>query len=111
MEILTPSDWWNVVDDNWMHLRTIIHHQINVYEPATESPGDGSINMTGRSIALEIERLKEHRDQRLCRYFFAAWDMASDAYAWSVPGWSELCDLCSEEWVFDQDLLPLRPNA
>jgi hypothetical protein len=30
--------------------------------------------------------------------------MASDSYAWSVPSWGQFCDLCSENWVFDEEM-------
>lgn len=100
------SDWWQVVDDNWDDLLEIIAHHMDLGHPAYEIPGNDKSKMTGRSILREVHHLKSTRDQRLCRYFAAAWSLASDAYAWSVPSWGALCDLCSEEWVFDPEQNP-----
>jgi len=102
MSIQTPDDWWNLVDQNWDYLVSIIGHLMVLGFPAFETPGDSESPATGRSIREEIVHLKETRNQKLARYFHAAWGLASDAYAWSVPGWGALCDLCSEEWVFHQ---------
>jgi hypothetical protein len=95
------NDWWRVVDENWDNLLQIIADQMDLYHPAYEVPGREISPMTGRSILEEVHHLKEKRDQRLCRYFSAAWALASENYAWKVPSWGALCDLCSEEWVFD----------
>jgi len=114
MIIKTQSDWWQVVDDYFHWLLAIVAHHMDISSPAYDKPGDSTSKPTGRNIFEELEHLKTVRDPKLCRYFAATWGMASDAYAYSVPGWGALCDLCSEEWVFQQvpteDEPPLTPE-
>lgn len=100
MDIKTVDDWWKQVDAEWTHLMEIVSHHIDMQHIAYEVPGDLDSPMTMRPVYLEMVKLKEERDQRLARYFFAAWSLAPETYAWSVPGWGALCDLLSEEWVF-----------
>ena len=97
--IRTSDDWWGLVDLHWANLFAIIGDHMQMTHAAYEVPGNASSAPTGRDIATELVRLKECRDMRLARYFFAAWSMASESYAWSVGSWGVLCDLLSEEWV------------
>lgn len=99
MRIETPQNWWKVVELQWDNLLSIIADQMNLSHLAYKTPGDADSPTTGRSILQEITRLRKIHDPKLARYFHAAWGLASDAYAWSVPGWGSLCDLCSEEWA------------
>lgn len=108
-EINNAADWWKAVDDEWDHLTAIIFHRIDPHHPAHETPGDPETPKTGRTILAEVEHLRVTRDVRLARYFHAAWGMASEAYAWSVPGWGTLCDLCSEDWAIHPEALGYDP--
>ncbi len=99
MTITSPAEWWGAVEEHWPHLLEIIYHHMDPNHPAYEVPGQSDSQMTGRNIAVELELLKQQRDERLARYLAAAWCLASDAYAWSVPSWGVLCDLLSEEWA------------
>jgi hypothetical protein len=101
MTIKTKEDWWRAVDTFWDHLYDIISDHMDMDHIAFEEPGNSNSAITGRKICSEVVFLKENRDQRLARYFHASWGLASDSYAWSVPSWGLLCDLCSEDWVFD----------
>ena len=103
MAIETQQDWWETVDRAWDSLVDIIAHHMKMGSPAYEIPGKDSSSETGRTISEEIDFLRENRDSKLARYFHASWGMASDAYAYSVPGWGALCDLCSEDWVFYEE--------
>jgi len=96
------GDWWAAVDGAWGDLTDIVAHHMDVFHPAYEVPGDAKSPPTGRDIGDELTHLKTTRDRRLARYFAAAWFMANEAYCWSVPNWGTLCDLLSEEWVFDE---------
>lgn len=102
-DIHSPDDWWSEVDANWEHLQEIVFHHLQYNHPAYVEPGNDKTEETGRNIGEELEWLRESRDCRLARYLAAAWSLASDAYAWSVPGWGEFCDLCSEEWVLYEE--------
>jgi len=104
----TPEEWWALVDHWWDDLLAIIAHHIDITSPAYDPPGKGLENggtRTGRTVLGELGHLRSTRARvRLPRYFHASWDLASDAYAWSVPGWGVLCDLCSEEWCLYTDV-------
>ncbi len=102
VKITTQNDWWDAVYKNWPDLLDIVYHHMDPGHVAYDIPGDASSALTGRTIATELERLKDERDDRTARYLAAAWCMASDAYAWSVPSWGVLCDLLSEEWVIHE---------
>ena len=108
--IKTPADWWEALDAEWDDLVAIVAHKIDLSHAAYMPPGKDEARggtPTGRTISAELDYLRTNRTAKaawaLGRYFNAAWGMASDAYAWSVPGWGTLCDLCSEEWVFQGD--------
>jgi len=109
-EIKNKKDWWQVVDDNWDCLLEIVLHHMKFAAPAYEKPGDDKSPKTGRTILEELDFLRKIRNPKLVRYFSASWCMASDAYAWSVPGWGAFCDLCSEEWIFNEDDLQGEPK-
>jgi hypothetical protein len=102
MEIKNIETYWQVVDQHWDNLLSIIGHHLDFRHPAYEEPGQSDSPMTGRNILDEILFLKQSRDRKLVRYFSGVWCLASDNYAWSVPRWGILCDLCSEEWVFEE---------
>ena len=97
--INTDLDWWNAVENNWDLLLQIIAHRLDLDHAAYETPGDDTVQETGRTVAEELDFLRKNRDEKIARYFHAAWGLASETYAWSVQGWSVLCDLCSEECV------------
>ena len=103
---MVPTDfesWWRLCEKNWDGLLEIIAHHIDITSPAYDPPGQGDALLTGRSVIDELIHLKRQRTVRsgakLARYFNGAWCLASEAYAYSVPGWGALCDLCSEEWA------------
>lgn len=78
------EDWWTLLNDSWDDIIEIISHCL---------PG------------IDLERLNElrlSRNPELHSYLNSAWIMASESYAWSVPGWGYFCDLCSENWVFNE---------
>ena len=107
MKITNIETYWKVVDENWDDLLNIIFHHIDPRHQAYEEPGQSDSKMIFRNgklvtILEEVLFLKKNRDRKLVRYFTSTWCLASDAYAWSVQGWGTFCDLCSEEWVFDE---------
>jgi hypothetical protein len=104
--IRNAADWWRALEEDWDSLLSIVANFIDFRSPAMDPPGrpcsDGG-KVTGRTVLDELNHLKAKGTPEagwaLARYFNAAWGMASDAYAWGVPGWGTLCDLCSEEWA------------
>lgn len=105
MAIHNKDDWWNVVIHYWDYFLGILADKLDMSFTAFEIPGDGKSEPTGRTVAEELEHLKHNCDEKLARYFHSAWGLASDAYAYSVPGWGVLCDLCSEEYVLYEEEL------
>ena len=105
MIIKNKEDWWNLLDIHWDNIKDIVFHHLDPNAPAYEIPGNSESPLTGRLLFLELEHLKSKRDPKIHRYLNVSWCMASDAYAWSVPSWGPFCDLCSENWVFDEEPL------
>lgn len=103
MKINNKEDWWDGLDLRWEYILEIIAHHIDLSHEAYEIPGDDTSASTGRRVIEELEYLRKNRDSKLHRYLNASWCMASDAYAYSVPYWGDFCDLCSEDWVFEED--------
>lgn len=85
MKIETPNDWWSVLDKNWVHIVKIL----DMYLPIRDA---------------DVLSAKESRDHaKLLRYLNDAWYVAPDIHEiHKIPGWTVLCDLCSEDWVFCQ---------
>lgn len=97
------KEWWVLVESNWSNLMDMAIDKFQMNSPSFEEPGNANSKPTGRTILQEMNYLKENRDAKLARYFSAIWALSSDRYAYSKKGWSELCDLCSEEYVlFDE---------
>ena len=103
--IKTKEDWWHLLDANWENIKRIVFHHLDPNAPAYEEPGNKDSKLTGRLLFLELEALRVNRDPQMHRYLNVSWCMASDAYAYSVPSWGEFCDLCSENWVFDEEIV------
>ena len=87
MTINTPEDWWLIVENNWEYLCKICY----AFLP--------EIN---RQL---LEKTKKEKDELfLLRCFEDAWWNAPDSpKIHDIPGWNNLCDLCSEKWVFDKE--------
>lgn len=103
-DIKNAATWWKALDTEWDDLYEILAHHMDMGHPAHEKPGRGSTPRTGRDISRELAWLRIHRDPKIARYLFGAWNLASEAYARSrPPGWSTLCDLLSEEWAVQPD--------
>jgi len=91
----TKDEWWILVDQNWPDLLGILNRFIGMTDNE-----DINGNITECQRSEEIARMKQKRDSRLVRYFNGAWLNAPDIpEIHEIPGWSLLCDLCSEEYV------------
>ena len=101
------ADWWETLANQWDNILGIIAHVMDTDHIAYQTPGDASSPPLTQTIMEDLVACKKTQTpesgHRLCRYLNGAWGLASDAYAWSVPGWGDFCDLCSEEWVFNED--------
>jgi len=100
--IKNENDWWDLLDAYWGDILEIVFHHLDPNHPAYEIPGDANSPVTGRVLHEELVYLKLKKNPKIHRYLNVSWCMASDTYAYSVSGWSQFCDLCSENWVFDE---------
>jgi hypothetical protein len=90
MIIQTPEDWWNLVEERWEELHAILY------------------SLTSLEELGKAELAKTSKDwQSLGSCFQYAWFAAPDSpEIHQIPGWGVLCDLCSENWVFQDDSGP-----
>lgn len=89
--------WWVNVDEWWPELLAIVQKYVKLDKPAEENG-----LLLGFDGHIHMAQLKQDRDPKLAEYFDQAWCNAPDAgWIHSHPGWGVLCDLCSEQWVFN----------
>ena len=100
MNLNNANDWWSLLEKQWDNILDLAYSVFEMDSLAYETPGNPDADLTGRKVGQEIEHLKKTRDrEKLPRYLYAIWHLTSDNIARSnPPGWSTLCDLCSEEW-------------
>lgn len=104
--IRTAEDWWAETNARWQDILEIFGNCgaplddtkwcDGIQEPATEHD---------ETFVEMLTRLKDAKDgQALSRWFNLCWVAAPDRrdiHSW--PSWGVFCDLCSENWVFEQD--------
>lgn len=97
--IKTVDDWWRVTEDCWPHLVNIMER----FLPMGEFQNlDGTL--LGVPLREYVTTMFERRDADIPRILNAAWGAAPDQPSiHSIPRWNVLCDLCSEEWVFEEN--------
>jgi len=104
IEIESKSDWWETLEKNWVQILQILERFLPMSDIAFEDPGNAmSKPLVGITGYVDVEKAKEASDHsKLLKYLNGAWFSAPDRkWIHSIPGWSTLCDLCSESWVFD----------
>lgn len=80
---VTISDWWSLVDKNWPKLKMLI---------AKFDPQD----------VVKAAEFKDYRSKHLASIFEETWHRAPDKpFLHTEPGWSVLCDLCSESHLLN----------
>lgn len=85
----TAEEWWNNVDTYWDKLYDILARFIPPEVLKEKDP----------------DKLRLNKDTDLLRLFNDAWWNAPDSPSIHyIPGWSVLCDLCSESYVLNEDL-------
>lgn len=89
LRIKKPADWWKLVEDQWVALCRIMQSFL---------PSDQLI------VAEQAKKDRDWETLWLC--FQRAWGAAPDSPAiHDIEGWFDLCDLCSETWVFEGALV------
>ena len=95
----TIEQWWALVDEWWAELLSITEKYVKLDKPVEK---DGK--MLGINGYIHMAQLKQERDPKLVGYFDTAWCNAPDVgWIHAQRGWGVLCDLCSEQWVFDPE--------
>lgn len=89
--IKSADDWFRVASDNAPQLATIMARFLGVNEN----------EQSWKQFILD--ECTARRWTVLANAFNNAWFLAPDEpYLHEIKGWSELCDLCSETWVFEK---------
>lgn len=98
--------WWGTLDDAWPDILVILDRFLGQRTPSGARVGGLSVladanTIQGRSVLQVVEVARRDRDhETLLKYLNAAWWAAPDApWIHEVPGWSDLCELCSEDWA------------
>ena len=104
MVIKTEQDWWNSFDQLYELLPEMAREfNWNLNNEATASglKEDTGLNC---SIYEYLKKLRNDKDyKKLLQYLEQMWNAAPDKpWIHTVNGWSTLCDLCSESWVFNE---------
>lgn len=105
--IETQEDWWAVLEAAWDDILITtqqLGYDLNVI--ATDDlTRDGRMVDGGRTCLEDLVAAKQSRDwQRVRQYLGAFWMAAPDnPFIRDYPAWSQLCDLCSEDWVFNPE--------
>ena len=104
--IQTKEDWWANCNGIWDDILQLF--ELCGAELASKIwPDDVGKPLTTHTESLEdfLTRLKTDQDGiELSRYFNLAWMAAPDAkHIHSWPNWGNFCDLCSENWVFQDE--------
>lgn len=117
----TKEEWWSNVDTCWDELKSMI---VN-YHPAITKVEWSNITAPNAEAARqevvrtmpvpeddwdplkEAEECKERRLDddgiKLSMILNQVWfGIPESTDCWNIPGFGQLCDLCSETWVFDQ---------
>lgn len=104
--IETPEDWWNLLDEIWDDiLVTTQKLGFDLGVLATEDlTRDGRV-LDGRTCLEDVIAAKNGRNwERVRLYLGAFWSAAPDSpWICDLPAWHQLCDLCSEDWVFNPE--------
>lgn len=99
MIINNKEDYWACVDKNWNNILGIF---TRVGMQLTGLQGAGQ--QLDKPLYQHLEELRSKRSPEIVQYFDWVWGVAPDSpiiHRWA--GWFELCDLCSESWVFETD--------
>ena len=106
LSIDSPENWWLMCEDRWDHILNIFQ-LVGLELDLTRYPIAVNDEPVERRMPLLqylefLKRVKDHYS--LIRLFNLAWDTAPDSphiHQW--PSWGVFCDLCSEEWVFQEE--------
>jgi hypothetical protein len=108
--IQTPENWWQQLDSRWDDLYDIFCRFLPMWEPVWKCESIAKLCGIDSSQPVTVEgalhRVKGSRNhEAMGAFLFAAWERAPDNPSiHGIRGWNCLCDLCSEQHVFDQQM-------
>jgi hypothetical protein len=118
MLIDTPAGWWAVFQSRKADLRRLVENfhpshineelasEFPVSAPAVESIREKCLAPNDLPLlpVMEFDEATRTRDYAtLVRLLNATWfGIPESSEAQTLPGFRDLCDLCSESWVFDE---------
>lgn len=108
MEIKSKEDWWTSLDNNWPNIVAIFSNCGAPLDGNMWSDGIGKeVTYHSEIFIVMIERLKKERNgSELHHWLNLCWFAAPDSeYIHHWPSWSAFCDLCSEDWVFEEEVI------
>lgn len=104
MSINTPQNWWTTLDENWADLLQItcsVGVPLSKFHEETQGTNGDPLE----PLMVFLERTKKRQDHDTMWLFWQrVWAAAPDSSKInSWPGWGTLCELCSEDWVFQDE--------
>lgn len=104
--IETPEDWWQILEAVWDDILIATQRLgFDLSVLATDDLTRDGKMVDGKNCLEDMIAAKNRRDwSRIRQYLGAFWSAAPDrTFIRDLPGWSQLCDLCSEDWVFNPE--------
>lgn len=106
MSLDTPEDWWAMLDAHWPNIIDIFSRCGAPLDEICwrDEPGGEEI-FHEDTLIVTLEKSKRDRDhEQMIHFLQLCWMAAPDKpYIHEWPSWGHLCDLCSEQWVFDPE--------
>ena len=102
MLIETKDDWWTLLETSWSN---ILDMAVQVGAPLGQN-----IDLDGKdmpiSLLKQMEDAKTAKNWEVLSIFFNKvwWMLPDESSIHSIPGFHSLCDLCSETWVFQEEV-------
>lgn len=111
MSIVDSASWWGILNYRYNDIVAILHRFLPMGDFAHAVPGDSATPVKVDSLGNPINGTRDFNEAvqkkdapRVLAYLNGAWWHAPDKqWIHTIPSWSALCDLCSENWVFDEE--------
>jgi hypothetical protein len=101
----TADEWWE--NASQPVIMDVISRFVPVGRQACRdigAPATPENRIAGTTIRDDILRCLKSRDLKMLDYCQAAWCLAPDVPGLhEIPGWDDLCNLCSEGWLLQDE--------
>lgn len=99
----TYNEYWNTVDEYWLQLLNLFASFLPEFLPKDPS-GKSPLDVERTHIIAET--LRRNKDPLILNLFNSTWASApDDGRIHLLDGWYVLCDLCSEGYLLEEELL------